>query len=65
MTVIVTLREGGIDKYLRSGDKFVKHNDGTLNVVRGGAKQPYSYPPGAWTEVTGDEKSRRRSRLWG
>jgi hypothetical protein len=32
MTVTVTLRDGGADKYMRFGDAYVKHNDGTLDV---------------------------------
>jgi hypothetical protein len=74
MTVVVTLRGGGIDKYTRFHDAYVKHNDGTLDIVRGGAKRPYSYAPGEWThaETTGSAHLivRRQRRaparpLWG
>jgi hypothetical protein len=40
MPVTVTLPDGGADKYMRFGDVYVKHNDGTLDVIRGGARQP-------------------------
>lgn len=43
MTVVVTLPGGTIDKYMRSGDAYAQHHDGTLDVVRLGAKRPYSY----------------------
>lgn len=65
MTVIVTLHDGGADKYMRPGDMYIKHKDGTLDVVRGGAKQPYSYASGAWTDVEGDQKSRGKGHFWG
>jgi len=52
----VTLRDDGTDEYMRFGDAYVKHNDGTLDVVRTGAKLPYSYASGAWTDVEGDQK---------
>ena len=38
MTVTVTLPDGVTDKYMRFGDAYVKHDDGRLDVVRGGAK---------------------------
>ena len=64
MTVTVTLRDGATDKYMRFHDAYVKHNDGTLDVVRGGARQPYSYGGGV------DRRRRRRKgleegRFWG
>lgn len=37
MTVSVTLQDGATDKYMRFGDAYVKHNDGSLDVVRCGA----------------------------
>jgi hypothetical protein len=46
MTVTVTLQDGDTDKYMRFGDTYIKHNDGT---------------PGVWTTVQGDEKSLKRS----
>ena len=50
----------------RFGDTYIKHDDGTLDVVRDGAKEPHSYAPGAWANVQGDEKSFKRSgfRSW-
>ena len=65
MTVTVTLRDGATEKYMRFGDAYVKHGDGTLDVIRTGAKVPYSYAPGEWTQVQGDEKRWKRSRFWG
>ena len=29
MTVTVTLHDGDTDKYMRFGDTYIKHNDGT------------------------------------
>jgi hypothetical protein len=63
MTVSVTRRDGGTDKYMRFGDAYVERRDGTLDVFRGGAKPPYSYASGEWSEVEGDEK-RSRGRFW-
>jgi hypothetical protein len=65
MTVTVTLRDGETDKYMRYGDAYLKHNDGTLDVIRDGSKEPYSYPPGVWTDVKGNEKRWKRSRFRG
>ncbi|MFZ1177173.1 MAG: hypothetical protein WAO15_13090 [Mycobacterium sp.] len=59
----MTLRDGATDRYMRFGDAYVKHNDGTLDVIRGGAKRPYSYASGVWTDVQGDEKRRKKSRF--
>jgi hypothetical protein len=64
MTVTVTLLDGTTDKYMRFGDAYIEHNDGRLDVVRGGAKQPYSYRSGDWTDVDGDEKSWKKGRFW-
>jgi len=64
MTVTVTLLDGGTDKYMRFGDTYLKHSDGTLDVMRTGAER-HSYAPGEWTEVQGDEKRRKRSHFWG
>jgi hypothetical protein len=63
MTVTVTLRDGGTDSYMRYGDEYIKQNDGTLDVVRAGADRPYSYAPGLWTDVQGDEKRLTTSRF--
>lgn len=63
MTVTVTRSDGKTDRYMRFGDAYVKHNDGSLDVVRTGAKQPFSYESGDWTDVEGDQK-RHKSRPW-
>ena len=34
MTVTVTLPDGHTDEYLRFGDNYVEHQDGSLDVVR-------------------------------
>ena len=65
MTVTVTLQDGDTDKYMRFGDTYIKHNDGTLEVVRDGAKQPHSYAPGVWANVQGDEKSLKQNGFRG
>ena len=39
-------------------------HDGTLDVVRTGAKRPFSYASGEWTDVEGDQK-RFKKRFWG
>jgi hypothetical protein len=65
MTVVVTLPDGQTDEYLRFGDAYVKHHDGTLDVHRGGSRQPYSYASGAWTDVEGDQKGAARRRFLG
>jgi hypothetical protein len=63
MTVTVTLRDGATDSYLRYGDEYVKHDDGTLDVVRAGVDRLRSYAPDLWTDVKGDEKRLTRSRF--
>jgi hypothetical protein len=64
MTVAVTLPDGGTDKYMRFGDAYVKHNDGTLDVIRGGAKRAYTYGSGEWTDAEGDQKRFKKRRFW-
>lgn len=56
MTVTVTLRDGAIERYMRFGDAYRKHSDGTLDVVRTGAKRPHTYARDEWSDVQGDEK---------
>jgi hypothetical protein len=41
---------------MRFGDAYVKNHDGTLDVVRTGAKHPFSYASGEWTDVEGDQR---------
>lgn len=65
MAVTVTLRDRATDKYMRFGDSYIKHNDGGLDAVRGGAKQPYSHAPGDWADVEGNEKSWKKGLFWG
>jgi hypothetical protein len=65
MTVTAALRDGDTDKYVRFGDTYVKHDDGTLDVIRDGANEPHSYADGAWANVQGDEKQLKRSRFQG
>ncbi|MCX2932847.1 hypothetical protein ORI20_21470 [Mycobacterium sp. CVI_P3] len=65
MTVTVRLPDGGSVQYMRFGDAYVKHNDGTLDVVRIGVKGQHRYVSGQWTEVEGDEKGWKKRRLWG
>jgi hypothetical protein len=48
---------------MRSGDAYVKHHDGRLDLIRNGAKQSYSYASGEWTDVEGDQK-RFKKRFW-
>jgi hypothetical protein len=64
MTVTVTLAGGGTDKYMRFGDRYIEHNDGTLDVTRGGVKDPYRYESGEWTHVDGDRRTSKKSVLW-
>ena len=63
MTVSVTRNDGGTDEYMRFGDAYIKHNDGTLDVFRGGARQPFSYASDEWSDVDGDQK-RSKGRFW-
>jgi hypothetical protein len=65
MTVTVTLTAGGTVKYMRFGDTYVKRNDGTLDVFRGGAKRSQNYASGQWADVEGDQKSWKNGRFWG
>ncbi|BBY44120.1 hypothetical protein A5765_02170 [Mycolicibacterium celeriflavum] len=64
MTVTVTLPDGATDKYMRFGDAYIKHGDGTLDVVRGGAKHARTYAAGEWTDVEGDESHWNKRRFW-
>lgn len=66
MTVTVTRLDGGSDEYMRFGDAYVQHDDGTLDVVRTGSNVPYSYASGEWTDVEGDQsKWKKRRRFFG
>lgn len=63
MTVMVTLPDGRVDEYMRFGDAYVKRDDGTLDVIRTGARRPFSYAAGGWTLVDGDER-KTKLRFW-
>jgi hypothetical protein len=65
MTVSVTRPDGGIDEYMRSGDAYVQHADGTLDVVRTGSKVPRSYASEEWTDVKGDQSKWKKRRFFG
>ncbi|WP_135454686.1 hypothetical protein [Mycobacterium sp. DL99] len=63
MTVQVTRNDGVTDEFARFGDRYVKHNDGSLEVIRAETMPAATYPVGGWTEVAGDEK-RKPHRLF-
>ncbi len=65
MTVTVTLPDGSAANYMRFGDCYIKHNDGTLDIVRTGNKQHHSYASGEWADVDGDQKKFRKRPFWG
>jgi len=65
MTATATLTDRATDRYMRFHDVYVKHDDDTLDVIRGGARQPYSYASGQWTDVEGDQKAWKKGRFWG
>jgi hypothetical protein len=65
VTVQVTLPDGATDEYMRFGDSYVKHGDGSLDVVRIGAKAAFSYASGEWSDVDGDQKASAKRRLFG
>lgn len=56
MTVHVTRDGGAIDEFARYADRYIKHTDGSLQIVRVGSVQSKSYPAGCWVDVNGDEK---------
>ncbi len=64
MTVTVRLPDGGVDEYMRFGDAYFKHSDGSLDVIRTGAKEPFSYPSGQWSDVQGDQRKHKKSAFW-
>jgi hypothetical protein len=63
MTVHVTRDCGAIDEFARFADRYIKHTDGSLEIVRAGSVQTNSYGAGHWIDVTGDEKHTRRERF--
>ena len=65
MTVTVTLPDGGTDEYMRFGDSYHENGDGTLDVIRTGAKESHTYESGEWARVEGDQRKFKKRRLWG
>jgi hypothetical protein len=51
----MTLPNGATDKYMRFHDAYIKHSDGTLDVVRGGRQTVVRLRVGAVDRVEGDE----------
>ncbi len=64
MTVTVTLPDGAIERYMRFGDAYRRHSDGSLDVIRGGVKRAHKYARDEWSDVSGDEKSWKKIRFW-
>jgi len=56
VTVKVTLPGGGLDSYMRFGDTYVEHGDGSLDVNRMGVKAALCYTSDEWIGVEGDRK---------
>jgi hypothetical protein len=65
MTVSVTLPDGRTEDYMRFGDAYIKQQDGTLDIMRAGARNPFSYAAGDWADVEGDERRWKKRRFWG
>ncbi|MCX8554036.1 hypothetical protein [Mycolicibacterium mucogenicum] len=63
MTVHVTRDGGAVDEFARFADRYIKHTDGSLEIVRSGSAQTNKYGAGSWVDVTGDEKQPRHVRL--
>lgn len=63
MTVNVTRNNGLTDVFARSADHYIKHTDGSLEVVRGGTAPPKMYGPGGWIAVSGDGTRERHHAL--
>ena len=60
MTVTVTLPDGGTDEYMRFGDSYHENGDGTLDVIRTGAKEPQATRESSRSVASGVDVSRRR-----
>ncbi|BBZ32389.1 hypothetical protein [Mycolicibacterium confluentis] len=56
MTVHVTRDNGVVDDYMRFGDRYVKHADGSLAVIRASTMPTKMYSAGQWSTVAGDER---------
>ncbi|GCA96705.1 MULTISPECIES: hypothetical protein [Mycolicibacterium] len=63
MTVHVTRDGGAVDEFARFADRYIKHTDGSLEIVRSGSAQTNKYGAGSWVDVTGDEKQPRHVRF--
>ena len=57
MTVKVTLPDGGLDSYMRFGDTYVEHGDGSLDVIRTGVKDTLRYTSDEWVGVESDRNT--------
>ncbi|EJZ08008.1 hypothetical protein [Mycolicibacterium vaccae] len=60
MTVHVTRDDGVTDDFARFGDRYIRHTDGSLEVIRAGTMQAKTYQAGRWSDVSGDEKRAHR-----
>lgn len=63
MTVHVTCKDGAVDDFMRFADSYVKHPDGSLEVVRAGTAKSSKYSAGQWLQVSGDEQRVGPGRL--
>ena len=64
MTVSVTCSDGSVDEYMRFGDTYFKHHDGSLDVIRAGVKKPFNYTSEQWIDVEGDQRKHRVRGFW-
>ena len=64
MAVSVTCSDGSVDEYMRYGDMYFKHDDGSLDVIRIGAKERFNYQSGQWSDVEGDQRRRKVRGFW-
>ena len=63
MTVHVTRKDGVVQDFTRSADHYIKHADGSLEVIRGGTAPPARYPVGGWAAVDGDGDRETRGHV--
>lgn len=63
MTVQVTRKDGVVQDFARFADRYIKHVDGSLEVIRGGTAPPARYPAGSWITVRGDHEKDTRGVL--
>ena len=50
---------------MRFGDSYHENGDGTLDVIRTGAKNLRTYGSGEWAGVEGDQRKFKKRRIWG